>query len=219
MTKRGQNSTADTTASRVRPKDKARYHHGDLRGALIEAADALIGEHGPEGFTLAEACRTAGVSSAAAYRHFDDRGALIEAVAARGFSQLEVATREARDRYELGSVDGIVAMGQAYVAFAAAHPALFKLMFGRHPDVQREGVAPAAGKPCFQVLLDAVAGWLDENPVAGLDVLDVAMPLWTIVHGTSYLLIDRDFCAVAPMTDPDTVVARATHAFLGGLAR
>ena len=38
------------------------YHHGNLREALIEAAVGLIGETGPQGFSLAEAARRAGVA-------------------------------------------------------------------------------------------------------------------------------------------------------------
>src|SRR4029078_1126038 len=62
------------------------YHHGNLREALIAAARRLIAVHGPQGFTLNEASRTAGVSPSAPYRHFRDRNALIEATAEEGFN-------------------------------------------------------------------------------------------------------------------------------------
>jgi AcrR family transcriptional regulator len=44
---------------------KKRFHHGDLREALIAATRELLIEHGPDGFTLADACRRAGVTTAA----------------------------------------------------------------------------------------------------------------------------------------------------------
>lgn len=193
------------------------YHHGQLREALIGAAHQLINAHGPEGFSLAQACRLAGVSTAAPYRHFTDRGALVEAVASEGFGWLRERTASARDQHALGSVESIVAMGKAYVAFAADEPAVFKLMFGRHPDVQPKGEAHVAGGPCFQVLLDAVDAWIDHSGVTISHTLDVALPLWTIVHGTAYLLIDHDFDAVAPGTNTDDLVERSTVAFLKGL--
>ena len=43
-----------------------RYHHGNLRDALIDAALGLIAERGPAGFTFAEAARLVGVSPRAA---------------------------------------------------------------------------------------------------------------------------------------------------------
>ena len=71
------------------------YHHGNLRQGLIDAALPLIEAKGPLGFTLAEAARGAGVSTAAPYRHFRGRDELIEAVAEEGFllfgDQLESA--------------------------------------------------------------------------------------------------------------------------------
>src|ERR1700688_1339259 len=60
------------------------YHHGNLREALIQAAQDLIGAKGPAGFTIAEAARLAGVSPAAPYRHFRDAEYLLAEHANRG---------------------------------------------------------------------------------------------------------------------------------------
>ena len=46
-------------------RDKKKYHHGDLREQLVEAVRQLIEAHGIDGFSVAEACRMAGVSTAA----------------------------------------------------------------------------------------------------------------------------------------------------------
>src|SRR5215467_5472145 len=66
-----------------------RYHHGGLRAALIDAAIDVIGERGVRGFSMAEASRRLGVTTAAPYRHFADRDELLAEVAVRG---LEVFT-------------------------------------------------------------------------------------------------------------------------------
>ena len=198
------------------PRKKTGYHHGDLREALILAAHRLIAERGPEDFTLADACRLAGVSTAAPYRHFADRGALVEAVALRGFDLLSQRTRGARDRHPVGSIEAIVAMGQAYVRFAEAEPALFRLMFGRH-KVCAAGSAPTPeGGACFNVLLEAVESFLAKHGRSACGVMTLALPLWTIVHGTSSLSIDRDFEGIAPGTDVDELVENATRGFLAG---
>ncbi len=198
------------------PHRKAAYHHGNLRAVLIESAHRLIAAKGPEGFTLAEACRLAGVSTAAPYRHFADREDLVRAVALRGFDLLAERSRRARDAHRLGSIDAIVAMGQAYVRFAADEPALFRLMFGRrHAEVCAASPDPE-GKACFGVLLDAVAAFLTENEHGSDDLMSLALPLWTIVHGAASLLIDQDFDAVAPGTDVDALVDTATRSFLTG---
>jgi AcrR family transcriptional regulator len=74
---------------------KRGYHHGNLREALVEAAQALIAESGPAGFTIAEAARRAGVSPGAPYRHFRDAEALLAEVALRGFDRLSLALSQA----------------------------------------------------------------------------------------------------------------------------
>ena len=61
---------------------KRAYHHGNLRAALVEAALHAIAEHGPDGFTLRDVARRAGVSPAAPYRHFQDKDGLFAAVVA-----------------------------------------------------------------------------------------------------------------------------------------
>ena len=50
------------TNDRTPGSQRRGYHHGNLREALIQAAQELIGAKGPAGFTIAEAARLAGVS-------------------------------------------------------------------------------------------------------------------------------------------------------------
>ncbi|MFX8856410.1 TetR/AcrR family transcriptional regulator, partial [Acinetobacter baumannii] len=73
---------------RDRPKPRADYHHGDLRRALVAAALALAKELGPDGVTVREAARRAGVSPGAPFRHFSDRTALMTAVAEEAMAKL-----------------------------------------------------------------------------------------------------------------------------------
>src|SRR4051812_47519021 len=70
------------------PFDRQGYHHGNLKEALIEAAQRFIAERGLGGFTLADAAKLVGVTPAALYRHFRGRDALVAEVAFRGFTQL-----------------------------------------------------------------------------------------------------------------------------------
>jgi AcrR family transcriptional regulator len=64
---------------------KQGYHHGNLRQALIDATLKLIETQGPQGFTLSDAAKSAGVTPAAVYRHFAGREDLIAECARQGF--------------------------------------------------------------------------------------------------------------------------------------
>ena len=74
---------------------RSSYHHGDLRAQLIAAVRDLVEAHGPDGFSVAEAARRAGVSSAAPYKHFKDRPELLRAVAGEGMDRLRAAMEAA----------------------------------------------------------------------------------------------------------------------------
>src|SRR5215831_17500008 len=90
------------------------YHHGDLRRALVEAATALLDEHGPLGVTLRGAARAAGVSQAAPYRHFAGKDALLAAVAEASFHDLRDACGEAvRRSARAGGVRRLEAVAEA----------------------------------------------------------------------------------------------------------
>ena len=51
---------------------KSVYHHGDLKNALLDAADALLLREGLQGLTMRACARLANVSHAAPAHHFGD---------------------------------------------------------------------------------------------------------------------------------------------------
>jgi AcrR family transcriptional regulator len=147
-----------------RPSKAGRYHHGDLKAALVDAAIELIAERGVRNFSLAEASRRLGVTVAAPYRHFADRDELLAAVAVRAFGTLEAAVAA-----EVAEGDPpaqrLASIAAAYVRFAAAHRPLFDAVFGagidkdRFPEVRRaaEPIETAVGS-CVQAICGDDAG-------------------------------------------------------------
>ena len=107
-------------------RPKKRFHHGDLREALIAATHDLLIEHGPDGFTLADACRRAGVTTAAPYKHFRDKQEILVEIVLRGFDELAAANAKAVADGGPCTVAGITAMGISYLDFAVAQPAVFR---------------------------------------------------------------------------------------------
>src|ERR1043166_9611825 len=107
---------------------KRAYHHGNLRAALVKATLRAIAEDGPEGFTLRDVARHAGVSPAAPYNHFADKNELLAAVAGECVDRLaatiETSVAEASDDV----LDRFRHVGIACVQFAAAHPEHFRAM-------------------------------------------------------------------------------------------
>src|SRR5688500_2486514 len=118
-----------TTLKRASPADSApqdRYHHGDLRAALIRAADEILAEHGVEGFSLREAARRAGVSPAAPTHQFRGSAGTLLDVAGVAFDGL---TRHLQVGEAGPPTQRLWKQGVGYVRFALTPPGRFHLMF------------------------------------------------------------------------------------------
>ncbi|MEM7191282.1 MAG: TetR/AcrR family transcriptional regulator [Pseudomonadota bacterium] len=193
---------------------KSKYHHGDLREALLQASYDLVTMHGAENFTLAEACRLAGVSTAAPYKHFKDRDEVLGLIVTRGFELLSDQSMQAVEDAGVGTLAGIVAMGRAYVRFAVENEKLFRLMFGQHPVLKSDEVVMGQGMGCFSKVIEQVAVYCTRNNIQG-NPDEIAIRLWTFVHGAASLLIDGDYGVVAPGLDVDGLIEGATPSLLG----
>jgi AcrR family transcriptional regulator len=184
------------------PAKGGRYHHGDLRSALVDAAIGVIAERGVRSFSLAEASRRLGVTTAAPYRHFADRDELLAAVAARALSVFTAMLAGAADAADTPA-QRLAAMAGAYVRFAAQQRPLFDTIFSsglnksRYPELQR------AWEP-VDTLLTVV-----------LEVCDGALAdaVEASAHGYAMLLIDGEYGE-----GPDAVSAAVAKAIASAQA-
>jgi AcrR family transcriptional regulator len=105
------------------------YHHGNLREALLEAAERALENEGLQSMSLRELSRELGVTHASPRRHFADKQDLIDALALRGFERMdEILGRAAKNNGQLFKTR-LTKFARAYVSFALKHPALCGLMF------------------------------------------------------------------------------------------
>ncbi|WP_066472244.1 TetR/AcrR family transcriptional regulator [Bosea sp. WAO] len=177
------------------------YHHGDLRQAMIEAAEAVLAEKGVDGFTLRECARRAGVSPAAPAHHFGNLVGLLTAVATLGFDELSNAMEAAVAEAVATGGDRLAAIADAYLAVALARPGRFRVIFGRlglkHGD---EALARAAVR-AFGILVretklalgrqeeGALLTRLPSSFSADAD-LGTILFVWSLTHGFSTMLVD-----------------------------
>jgi len=137
-----------------------RYHHGDLRAALVDTAIEVIGERGVRGFSLAEASRRLGVAVSAPYAHFADRDELLAAVAVRAYEVFYAALVPEMDQFR-APADRLAAMARGYVRFAAANRPLFEVLYeagldkASHPEIETaERPLTDAFMACVRALCD-----------------------------------------------------------------
>ncbi|MFK7881865.1 TetR/AcrR family transcriptional regulator [Roseobacter sp.] len=166
------------------------YHHGDLRGQLLSVVRDLVELHGPEGFSVAEAARRAGVSTAAPYKHFKDRTDLLNALVSDAMDRLAMHMARERDRYPAGTYEAVAGIGQAYVNFAKEEPGIFRLMFSLTEGHEDDDAIQQKGNDCREIVETACAACLGKGADSKAAVLS-AYILWTSVHGHAFLSIDK----------------------------
>ena len=170
---------------------RARYHHGDLRTALLQAAEAILDEAGLDTLTLREAARRAGVSHAAPAHHFGDLGGLLTELAAVGFDRLAARMRTAAEEAPEGR--RLAEVGRAYIRFAQASPGLFQLMFrARGLDYSAPRLREAS-RAAFEELAGAMVAGTEQPEATGAADVGSAAKLagaWALVHGFAFLSID-----------------------------
>jgi AcrR family transcriptional regulator len=146
-------------------EDKKNYHHGHLKEQLLEAVRQLVEEQGPDAFSIAEACRRAGVSTAAPYKHFKDRDEILHGVVLSAMHRMGAAMQNRRRCASPGDLDRIVALGKAYIDFARAEPGIFALMFGLTGSHADDPALTEEGQGKFEIVCRVVAEHLRPRPI------------------------------------------------------
>jgi AcrR family transcriptional regulator len=194
-----------------------RYHHGNLREALLRRAEEVIRERGAAALSLRELARDVGVSHAAPRRHFADRQALLDALALAGFERLGATLRGAIDEDGGDDFAGAVrAFAHAYVSFAVRDADLLELMFaGKHgDDGEVNDEIDAAAQAAFGPVLELIVAAQAAGALPAGDPERVGLVHLATIHGIATLL-------GAGMVTPDQVdglVEDATAQFLAAAA-
>jgi AcrR family transcriptional regulator len=168
-----------------------RYHHGDLRRALLDATLALAADRGAGGVTLREAARVARVSQTAPYRHFADKQAMLAAAAEEGFRLLSRTIREALSEPETDARAQVLAFGATYVRFALEHPSHFRLMYGHgSPPKSATPELQHAARDVYELCSRTIGRFLSARP-SDQAVKEMVFRLWALAHGVAALALER----------------------------
>lgn len=177
------------------------YHHGDLRSALVDAGLRALETTEIGDISLRQIARDVGVSATAVYRHFPDKRALLVALAGAGIDKLGEA--QAKAAGSASDTSAFSATGRAYVRFALAHPALFRLIFTH---------LPPAGETVFgeslaaRLLHDKAAAATGGNAE---ETRRLMVQAWAVVHGLAMLMLDGqlppDDALIDQVIDPATL--------------
>ena len=196
---------------------KQGYHHGNLREALVQACIALIEKQGPQGFTLSEAAREAGVTPAAVYRHFEGREDLIAEAARQGY---EIFGDLMEFAYGAGLPSALAAFestGRAYLAFARKYPGHYVAMFESGISIQRTPELAAAAHRAMGVLEKAAIALSQHIPADKRPPPQMfSAHIWAMSHGVVELFARNAPGTRSPFT-PEDLLESGIGIYLRGL--
>ena len=184
-----------------RKKPADRYHHGDLRNALITQAWAIIDQRGQAALSMRAVAEALGVSHAAPAHHFADKEALLQALRRQAWSDFADALESAGD-----APDALRHMGRAYVAYALAHPRRIELIFRSNsassPEVESQSMR------AWAALSQAVVRHIGPTKAADSRLVSVlSVAAWAQAHGLAMLWTDVGL----PQGLPQGEAARPLH--------
>jgi AcrR family transcriptional regulator len=164
------------------PRSLSAAEIADFRDRLIEAAERLFVEHGPDAVSMRRLAAELGVSPMTPYRYFKDKDDILAAAQASGFDRFAEALETAYDSAgdPLGRARKV---GEAYLKFAFEHPAAYRLMFdlkrpteAHYPELVRAATRARATMSHY------TQGLLDAGLIAG-DPKVIAHVFWAGIHG------------------------------------
>ncbi|MDH3216347.1 MAG: TetR/AcrR family transcriptional regulator [Candidatus Krumholzibacteria bacterium] len=192
-----------------------KYHHGDLRAALLAEAAVMITHGGVASVTLRAISQRLGVSRAAPYRHFPNKTALLVAVAAAGFQRLEARLQSIDAGAPRSGINRFRRMGEEYVRFALENPAHYRLMYGKEA-LTREDVPElrGVGDALLALLVDVIRAHHRSGGIKRGNPEAQAYVAWSAVHGLASLVIEGQINAAS---DVDELIRQTTRTLLDGL--
>ena len=196
---------------------KRGYHHGNLKAALIESALKLIEMKGPQGFTLSEAAKAAGVTPAAVYRHFEGREDLIAEAAREGYEIFADLMEFAYDSGAPSALARFEATGRAYLAFARKYPGHYMAMFESGVSITSNPELTIVAKRATEILEKAAAALSEHIPPEKRPPAAMfSAHIWALSHGVVELYARGEPGARTPFP-PDELLESGIGIYLRGL--
>ncbi len=194
----------------LRKKPASRYHHGDLRAALLGTAWNMVAKNGVDSLSLRSIADALGVSHAAPAHHFPDKHALLDALRLEAWQRFAVVL-------EAAEPSGLRELGRAYVAFATEHRRQMQLMFRNDSPPTAE--IGAQGARAWNALSRAVAKELGPKRAGDeKDLNEMALAAWAGVHGLAALLTDLALPGKRTAKEAEAIRERVLDVVLAGIA-
>ena len=156
------------------------YHHGDLRVALLDAAEDDLRRSPDAVPSIRALAARLGVSATAPHAHFRTKSDLMTALAVRGFERLASDLKETRH-----DTPDLTVLAEAYMVFAADNLGLYRLMFATGTRVEYDEKLRQVSRAAYDMLRDTVREVFPE--ATAIEQKERTLAAWGVVHGLASL--------------------------------
>ena len=168
-----------------------KYHHGDLKNALIKAGIKILAKEGVGGLSLRKVAKKAGVSHSAPYAHFPDKQSLIAAISTEGFKQLYSELDAAISPYANDPKQQLTEGVWAYVQFAMNNTDTFNIMFSGVLEKEKEYPSfVEISRKTFDRVVDVVQACQQAGVLHSAPPELMAVSVWGQLHGIVSLMLE-----------------------------
>jgi len=222
------------------PRPRREERHPDLQTAIKETAWKQIAEFGAPSIGLRSIARELNITAPSIYNYYPSRDNLVTALIVDAYNSLADAQEASIENLLAHDLSGrLFALGIAYRQWAVTYPQRYQLIFGTpipHYHAPEEFTTPAARRalaPLIEAIQDLssagnlrterlvpltpnlksmLEAWQEFAGGADLEVLYLALVIWSRVHGLVMLEIGKQFPAF--IVDPTELFQREINNIL-----
>jgi AcrR family transcriptional regulator len=187
-------------------EQRRRSVRAETRRAILDAAEELLVDGGPDGFSMRRLANRCGCSAPAIYHYFRDKPSLVDALLEE---RLRMLVKELR-QVALGDdpASNVRLLCCAFADFALRNPNHYELLvMNRGPDARE----PSSGEEARAILVEPLEALVRKSGLEAPDFEALRLGLWSLLHG---MILLRTNHAEEPWS-PD-LLQRSVDALLDG---
>jgi AcrR family transcriptional regulator len=189
-------------------KERKERDRQEMRDQILKSAHQLFLAKGFDQISIRNIAEAIEYSPATIYLYFKDKNEIFHALHQQGFGMLNQSFQPLTQI--ANPFERLNEMGKAYIQFATSNPEVYDLLFIRTEPMEHLATCLddhwTEGDRAFDVLLQTVKGCQQQGYFVGLDTQNMAMLIWSFIHGLCALGISKHISHVKEARDNQLVV-------------
>lgn len=159
-----------------------REHSAEVANTILEAARDVLAEGGLDALSMRVVADRVGVTATALYHYFEGKQDLLNRVVESGFRRIGGYLEAAASAHPEGSIERILALGEAYIKFALENESYFRVLFSINAG-DPKNIEDLPGGGGYHLVKSSVVAAMEAGNIRRHDPGLIAIYLWAQAHG------------------------------------